>query len=60
MNGISEVICRVVFAAILTRIPGVGYWGVWLTEGLTWGVTSIVCVLRYRKGGWQHLTLVQE
>lgn len=60
MNGISEVICRVVFASVLTRIPGVGYWGVWLTEGLTWGVTSIVCVLRYRKGGWQHLTLVQE
>ena len=60
MNGISEVICRVVFASVLTRIPGVGYWGVWLTEGLTWGVTSIVCILRYRKGGWQHLTLVQE
>lgn len=59
INGLSEVVCRVLFAAVLIRIPGIGYWGVWLTQGLTWGVTSLVCIRRYCKGGWKHLTLVQ-
>ena len=58
MNGTSEVVCRIIFASLLTRIPTIGYWGVWLTQGLTWGITSLVCILRYTKGGWQKLTLV--
>ena len=59
MNGAAEVICRIIFASVLVRIPGVGYWGIWLTQGLTWTVTSLVCIHRYAKGKWQHLTLVQ-
>ncbi len=59
INGAAEVICRIVFAAVLVRIPGVGYWGIWLTQGLTWTVTSLVCIHRYAQGKWQHLTLVQ-
>lgn len=55
INGTSEVVCRIIFASLLTRIPSIGYWGVWLTEGLTWGVTSLVCIRRYVKGGWQKL-----
>lgn len=59
MNGAAEVICRIIFASVLVRIPGVGYWGIWLTQGLTWTVTSLVCIHRYARGKWQHLTLVQ-
>lgn len=59
MNGAAEVICRIIFASVLVRIPGVGYWGIWLTQGLTWTVTSLVCIHRYTRGKWQHLTLVQ-
>ncbi len=58
INGAAEVICRIIFASVLVRIPGVGYWGIWLTQGLTWTVTSLVCIHRYAKGGWQKLTLV--
>lgn len=60
INGTSEVVCRILFASVLTRIPAVGYWGVWLTQGLTWTVNGLVCVHRYVKGKWQHLTLVDE
>lgn len=59
INGMTEVICRVLFASVLTGIAGIGYWGVWLTQGLTWMLTGLVCIHRYRKGRWQHLTLVQ-
>ena len=59
INGAAEVICRIIFASVLVRIPGVGYWGIWLTQGLTWTVTSLVCIHRYARGKWQHLTLVQ-
>ena len=59
MNGAAEVVCRIIFASVLVRIPGVGYWGIWLTQGLTWTVTSLVCIHRYAKGKWQYLTLVQ-
>ena len=60
INGTSEVVCRILFASVLTRIPAVGYWGVWLTQGLTWTVNGLVCTHRYVKGKWQHLTLVGE
>ena len=59
INGTSEVVCRILFASLLTRIPGIGYWGIWLTQGLTWTVTGLVCIHRYVRGKWQHLTLVQ-
>lgn len=62
INGITEVICRVVFSQVLTRFAVIslfgftipmGYWGIWATTGLTWGLTSIVCMLRYKMGSWR-------
>lgn len=58
MNGIAEVICRVIFAYFLTAIPALGFWGIWFTQGLTWSVTGLVCVARYKQGKWQRLTIV--
>ncbi|MBR3031423.1 MAG: MATE family efflux transporter [Clostridiales bacterium] len=57
INGLTEVVCRIVFANILTRIPVLGYWGIWITTGLTWGFTALVCVLRYRGGKWRYKAL---
>ena len=53
LNGLMEVIGRVGFAVPLTMIPFIGMWGVFLTTGLTWALTGIVGIVRYRKGRWQ-------
>ncbi len=57
INGLTEVVCRIAFANVLTRIPALGYWGIWITTGLTWVVTAIVCVMRYRGGKWTYKAL---
>ena len=54
INGLTEVICRLLFSNILTKIPKIGYWGIWITTGLTWLVVSIVCLLRYASGKWKQ------
>lgn len=59
INGITEVICRVVFSLILTSIPLLGYWGIWMTTGLTWALTGMVCVARYFKGKWRTKSVVK-
>ncbi len=60
INGITEVICRVFFSLILTRIPFLGYWGIWLTTGLTWALTGVVCVCRYLMGKWRTKSIVKH
>ncbi|MBE5863113.1 MAG: MATE family efflux transporter [Lachnospiraceae bacterium] len=54
INGISEVVCRLSFAQIFTKIPVIGFWGVWLTTGATWVTTAVVCLIRYFQGAWKH------
>ncbi len=54
LNGVTEVICRIVYSQLFTRIPGVGYWGVWITIGVTWITTAIVCIIRYKSGIWKR------
>ena len=53
INGLIEVVGRIGFAAILMAIPGVGLWGCWYTNGLTWAITGLGCVIRYMKGKWR-------
>lgn len=53
LNGLTEVVCRIGYANILTRIPAIGYWGIWITTGFTWATTALVCVLRYLSGVWK-------
>ena len=50
MNGIVEVLARVALAISLTAIPFIGMWGIWLTTGLTWTVTAIFALFRYKHG----------
>lgn len=58
MNGMVEVIARVALAVSLTAIPFIGMWGIWLTTGLTWAVTAIFALFRYRHGAWKNKKLV--
>ena len=54
INGIAEVVGRIGFAAILVNIPGVGYWAVWGTTCLTWVLTAIMSLIRYKGGKWRR------
>ena len=60
INGITEVICRVLFSLVLTSIPLLGYWGIWMTTGLTWALTGVVCVIRYLTGNWRTKSIVRH
>ena len=53
LNGIAEVVGRIGFAAILVHIPGVGYWAVWGTTCLTWVLTAVMSLIRYKSGIWR-------
>lgn len=53
VNGAAEVICRVGFSMILTRIAFIGYWGIWLTTCLTWFFTAVISLARYKGGKWK-------
>lgn len=60
INGLAEVVCRLLFSSVLTRIPKIGYWGIWITTGLTWLCVSIVCLLRYASGKWKQKVIRSE
>ncbi len=60
INGLAEVVCRLLYSSILTRIPQIGYWGIWITTGLTWLSVSIVCLLRYFSGKWKEKAISSE
>ena len=55
INGITEVICRVAYSNIFTRISAIGCWGIWITTGFTWGTTALVCLHRYFRGKWRRM-----
>ncbi len=60
INGLTEVVCRVLYSQVLTRIPFLGFWGIWLTTGATWVTTAVVCVIRYLQGKWRVKSLVEH
>ena len=59
INGIMEVMGRVMFPLILISLFDIGYWGVWYTSGLTWTITGVTGVLRYLQGKWKVKNLIQ-
>ena len=59
INGIMEVMGRVMFPLILISLFDIGYWGVWYTSGLTWTITGVTGVLRYLHGKWKVKNLIQ-
>ncbi|HEX2945967.1 MAG TPA: MATE family efflux transporter [Clostridia bacterium] len=59
INGIVEVAGRVGFSSTLAMLPAVGVWSVWATTGLTWAVTAVASVIRYKQGKWKSKSLVK-
>lgn len=47
INGVVEVIVRIVLPVILTMIPFIGVWGIWWATGLSWLISAVFCVWRY-------------
>ncbi len=47
INGVVEVIGRIVIPVLLVTIPFIGVWGIWIATGLVWAVSALFCVLRY-------------
>lgn len=58
INGITEIAGRIGFAPLLTKIPSVGFWGIWLTTIITWTITAAVCFIRYKSGIWKKKSIV--
>ncbi|MBP5606499.1 MAG: MATE family efflux transporter [Ruminiclostridium sp.] len=54
LNGFFEVLGRIGFATLLVSIPMVGCWAVWITTGLTWFITAVMSIFRYKSGKWKH------
>lgn len=59
VNGAAEVICRIGFSLILTSIPAIGYWGIWITTSLTWLATALVSIIRYKSGKWKNKAVTE-
>lgn len=47
INGAMEVLGRVVFAALLMYVCGMGYFGIWYTNILTWILVAFVALVRF-------------
>jgi putative MATE family efflux protein len=54
--GITEVICRVLFANIL--IIYIGFYGIWWSTALCWVLTSFVGVFRVVSGKWKDKSII--
>ncbi len=60
VNGVCEVVGRIVFAAILTSVPFIGFWSVWLTNGFTWIVAGAAGYIRFKQGKWMNRSIVDK
>ena len=58
--GLTEVVGRIGLAPILTSIPSIGFWGLWITTSGSWVITGAVCVIRYLSGVWKTKSVVSQ
>lgn len=58
INGIVEIICRLVFVFWLTNISFIGQWGIWWTTVLTWSCTALLGLCRFMGGKWKDKIIV--
>jgi len=47
INGVVEVIGRIVIPIALTMIPLIGVWGIWWSAGIVWVVSAAFSIWRY-------------
>lgn len=59
INGFVEVAGRIGFSSGLAMLPFLGVWSVWATSGLTWTITAVASIVRYKQGKWQTKSLTK-
>ncbi|MCR5179143.1 MAG: MATE family efflux transporter [Lachnospiraceae bacterium] len=47
LNGIVEILCRLLIPLPMTSIPALGVWGIWWSVGVTWAISAITALMRY-------------
>ncbi len=57
INGVVEVIGRLIFPAMLTALPAMGLSGIWWSVGVTWFISGFTAYLRYV---WNKHRLTEE
>lgn len=60
INGIIECIGRIFFSKPLTMIPIISLNGVWLTTGITWLLTGLFAIYRYKQGKWKTKSVINK
>lgn len=60
MNGVIEIAARIMLVLFLTSIPSIGIWGIWFTTGLTWLITALFALWRYKSGKWKTKALISK
>lgn len=60
INGLVELVGRLVFTGLLIRIPGIGMWGIWYTNGLNWMLTGIISIIRFVRGRWKTKAVTEQ
>ena len=58
INGVVELIGRIVFPICLVTIPLIGVWGIWYSTGFTWVITAVASIIRYKQGKWKYKSVV--
>lgn len=56
-SGIVEIVVRILSGFMLTAVPGLGMWGIWLSTGFTWLATAIFAVWRYKGNQWKNISI---
>lgn len=54
--GFTEVVCRILFAIVLTRM--FGFYGIWWATALNWVMTCLVGIVRVYSGKWKTKTII--
>ena len=57
-NGVIEIVARILFILILSSIPAVGYWSVWIAAIFSSMLAASLCIWRYRSGKWMRKSAI--
>ena len=60
VNGVVEVLCRLIFPALMTASAFIGLWGIWYSVGVTWFLSGLTAYMRYASYKKKHLITEPE
>lgn len=54
INGVVEVVIRIILPVVMTGIAVIGVWGIWWSTGISWLISALFCVWRYASWKKKH------